>query len=53
MFVLYWQERHGGLVESQLHIRRVRTDDFRQYKIIAENNVATAAKDVTLFQSSL
>jgi len=45
------QVRHGEEIESQLHIRRVRAEDFRQYKIIAENNVATAAKDVTLYQS--
>ena len=47
------KERHGGIIESQLHIRRVKADDFRHYKIIAENSVATAAKDVTLYQSMI
>jgi len=47
------QKRHGGIVESQLHIRRVRVDDFRRYKIVAENSVDTNAKDVTLYQSMI
>lgn len=47
------QDRHGGLIESQLHIRQVRAADFRNFKIIAENSVATAAQEVNLYRSMI
>ena len=46
------QDRLDGGVEILLNVRRIRPDSFRRYTLVAENNVAIAAKDVELFQSN-
>ena len=46
-----FQDRSDGLLETQLHIRQIRQDNFRVYTVIAENSVAVRWQHVTLTQS--
>lgn len=45
------KDQEDGVIESQLYIRQVSLNTFRQYQLVAKNGVAVRTHNVRLVQS--
>ena len=53
---IFWftlQDRHDGVVESRLFVRKVTIDSFHKYTIVAINSVDSMSNTVELNQSKI